>query len=68
MSAMSRVNELVGACPADAISLCWMDHPSREELAGMDLSLLQEIEVKPGGGVRVKLVDRVGLLCAALKD
>lgn len=67
---LERVFDILSAPAADAIRLAWMTDPTEEELAsldGMDLRLVLEYERKPGGAVRVRLVDRTALVSAFLK-
>lgn len=67
LEVMRQVESLATASPADIIRLCWMEAPTAADLEGLDLRLLLEYERKPGGAVRVKLLDRADLLCAAMK-
>lgn len=44
---------------ADAVSLIYMDRPSREELEKMDLFLVSEIKHPKDGAVEIKFFDRL---------
>ena len=47
---------------ADAVSLIYMDKPSREELEKMDLFLVSEIKHPKEGAVEIKFFDRLKAL------
>lgn len=47
---------------ADAVSLLYMDKPSREELEKMDLFLVSEIKHPKDGAVEIKFFDRLKAL------
>ena len=47
---------------SDAVSLLYMDKPSREELEKMDLFLVSEIKHPKDGAVEIKFFDRLKAL------
>lgn len=47
---------------ADAVSLIYMDKPSREELEKMDLFLVSEIKHPKEGALEIKFFDRLKAL------
>lgn len=47
---------------ADAVSLIYMDKPSREELENMDLFLVSEIKHPKEGAIEIKFFDRLKAL------
>lgn len=47
---------------ADAVSLLYMDNPSREQLSSMDLFLVSEIKKPKDGTMEIKFFDRIKAL------
>lgn len=68
MDVAAYLEGLMESDASDVVLLAHMDAPTARQLKRLDLRLLSEYERKPGGVVRVKLLDRGALAAAVLKE